>query len=383
MTSRSRRDAGAQAAEAPPQHFLERGALGQRSRAGQLRLGLHVVHQRADEERAAARLRGDARGHGGGHRKVAAQQLQRQPLGVGRFERADDQFTPLARERHVLAQQGRQARAVGDVLGPVRSHQQHGGRVRLAEDVQQQAGAVRVAPLQVVDDQHQRLRRGQRAEQLRQGHRRARPQFLRAEDGPALTGARMDPVDPLEHREHLRQQRHVVGQQPVDHVRRQLAQVAAERVDQAVERLVAHRLLLVAAPRQHQRLRSRVQGVDEVVDDRALAHARRPVHEQPDGSAGHRRAKRVLQRFQMPLAADQVHGHRLGDDGRRGRAAAKHRQDIGGRRPLGGLDREQLHAELLEGHGHFRVEQPRRIRLDVLLGRPARRTSTRQTAAGR
>ena len=113
---------------------------------------------------------------------------------------------------------------------------------------------VRVAPLQVVDGQHHRPPRGQGAQQFRKRHRRAVPELLGADDLGTPRRARLYLVHPLQHREHLRQQRDVLWQQRTRFLGRQLRQVTAERVDQAVERLVAHRLLLVTAPRQHQRL---------------------------------------------------------------------------------------------------------------------------------
>ena len=83
-------------------------------------------------------------------------------------------------------------------------------------------------------------------------------------------------LDAAEHRKELREGEDVARQDLLGFRRRKPLQVLAEGVDQAVERLVGHRLALVAAPWQHDRA-GRAARSEEAAHERGLAGARRAV----------------------------------------------------------------------------------------------------------
>jgi hypothetical protein len=155
-------------------------------------------------------------------------------------------------------------------------------------------------------------------------------------------------------------------------VARQLGQVAAERVDQAVERLVRHRLALVAAAGQHHRRALARQLARGPLDEDALAHSGPAVHQH-----GHRPplarggAERVAQHLGMGAAPDQrrVLRARPGRPAsrRRRRAAAQPAQDLVALGPHRRIAAQKIAAQL--GQIGRRVGQKlyRRLRLAPLL----------------
>ena len=89
-------------------------------------------------------------------------------------------------------------------------------------------------------------------------------------------------------------------------------QVAAERVDDAVDRLVRDRLALVGAAAKDEGAAAH-ELVEEVLHEGRLAHARRPGHAHGDRCASSDGVEGALQGLQRGLAADE-RGLRVGVD---------------------------------------------------------------------
>ncbi len=202
-------------------------------------------------------------------RVVAAKQFQGQPAGVLLREQLDLQLAPAG-----LLPQRPQAGAGVAVLTAVAAQQQQRRRVGRGQQVGQQGGTVRITPLQVVNVQDERLHGGEAAEQVAQGGEGPAAQLVRVGHAGRLTVRGVgDCRDAPQHREQSHQRRRVERQQVGGLVPAQPRQMAAQRVDEAVQRLVRHRLLLVAAPRQHQRRAGVRQPVEEVLHEKGLAGA--------------------------------------------------------------------------------------------------------------
>ena len=76
--------------------------------------------------------------------------------------------------------------------------------------------------------------------------------------------------------------------------RLQIRQVAAERVDHAVDGLVGHRLAGIRAPAQDEDVAAAIELVEEVVHHHRLAEARQAVDAHRDGAAFARRLEGVV-----------------------------------------------------------------------------------------
>ncbi len=128
----------------------------------------------------------------------------------------------------------------------------HRRRERRAREIEEQRGAVGVAPLRVVDVDDEGPTAGQGEEEFAQRPERAPSNALRVDDGllARLADARHATEDGEQAGERPRVPRlHEGALEVVD-----VHQVAAERIDDAVEGLVGHRLSLVGAPSKHDRI---------------------------------------------------------------------------------------------------------------------------------
>ena len=125
--------------------------------------------------------------------------------------------------------------------------------------------------------------------------------------------------------------------------------MAAQGVDEAVERLVRHRLALVAAAGEHDRRAVRSAPVSR--NWRTSAHF--PIPEPPWTAAAmlcprSDSSKRVLERGEVAVAADETGNSgqravRVGDDARA--AAPQPAQDLGSRRAPGRIRSQEIRAE--------------------------------------
>ena len=311
-----------------------------------------------------------------GHRAsgVARQLLQEQRVAVGvldqrrgiggaaRREQRDERAALARRqpvEREGLDRAGQwQRRRVDGAAGDQQHDRQRGRRL---EDLAQERQAVAVGPLHVVDGDHQRLLRRQRAQQVAQAAERAGAQLDRAVRFSDREPR--DRRDPPQHREGAGQGVDLGGEQERDVDRIATQQLAHQRVDHAVDALERHRLALVAAAGQHADVGLVViEALDEGVDQRALADARRPLDAHRARGAAADRGQRRVERGQLDAAADE----RRDAIRRRDRARRQAGHHLGGGRTLGGIEREQLVAQPRQ-IGRHRAEARHQRRCVLLL----------------
>ena len=166
-------------------------------------------------------------------------------------------------------------------------------------------------------------------------------------------------------------------------------EVAAERVDHAVERLERHRLALVAAAREHDRAALRSSAVEEALDQRGLAHAGRAVHERQHRRARRRwRRARARARRSSCVAADERRAALCGARPRRARGTTSRRcrARAASRAPsaaaAGSRASSRMHsASSSSGTPETSCDGARRI--ELLLLRAAPRCTCRRTAPAR
>jgi hypothetical protein len=142
---------------------------------------LSVAHQLVDEERAAAGLADDFVGASCRLAVARADQGERQLARVWRSQLPHNHFSrPDRRQRAGIgpqqpAQQHACLSLVRSITGDEQQYRWFGG----AQHVGQQGGTVGVAPLQVVDEQHQRLTFADARQERTERGKSAAPEFLR------------------------------------------------------------------------------------------------------------------------------------------------------------------------------------------------------------
>ena len=115
----------------------------------------------------------------------------------------------------------------------------------------------------------------QPGQQLAQRAERAAAQLLRVGNLDVTMAAAGDRLDLAEHREEARERHDVARQDGVGFAGAELLEVLRDRIDDRVERLVGHRLALVAAADERDRMRVALAHVaKEAAHERGLAHAR-------------------------------------------------------------------------------------------------------------
>jgi hypothetical protein len=323
-----------------------------------------------------------------GRRVPGSQQGQRQLAPLRRRQRLDGQLAPLdALARLVRFQEGVQERTVGRVLAPVTTEKQQGRGVGRSEQVPQERGAVEVAPLQVVDEQHQGTTVGQAPQEFAQGGEAAPPDLMRIGNRAVAPGDAGYRLQAARDREDPGQRPDAAGQQRLYLQQGQGLQVAAEGVHQAVQRLVGHGLLLIATSRQHHRLAAQRQAVEEPLDQGCLAHTRVAVDVERDGPSLPACAERSSQGLEVSLATDQGNFRGRSDPVCRGQGALHRMRTEPAKHvvpgwPLPGVAAQQLSAEraevvrdsLYEARGVRRVEVlllPQDFERCAAEGRPA------------
>ena len=162
---------------------------------------------------------------------------------------------------------------MGHFVRPPCGEQHQRGCIGGTEYFRQQCCTVSIAPLQIVDCQHQWGPISHASEQFPKGEGRPATQLLLAGDLTRPGRCFPDGSHLLEHRKQPGQRPHVTGQKAryigVAHAR----QAQGQGVDDAVQRLERDRLALVAAPPQHDGFG--VKRLDEAIDEGALADPRR------------------------------------------------------------------------------------------------------------
>jgi hypothetical protein len=334
---------GIEADDATAQHRLEGRGPGEGARVGVAA----EVTELGDEQRVAAGLAGDRRGLAGA--RGVGEQRARELEGAVRAQRAQleigAQQAGVPRE---VAAQGRDAAAGGRVAA-VADDQQQRRRVGRSQQLAQQRGAVDVAPVQVVEHEHERAGGGEAAEQRAQGLEGLLALLVRGEAGVERAGAQaVDRGDAAQHREQAREAVQLRRAQGLDLGVGALAQVAGEGVDQAVDALVGDALALVAAAGEDDRGAARERGA-EVVEQGAAAEAGGAVEEHQRGRAGAAVGEGAVEGGELVGATDELGGHRDGGGGERedlagGALDREEREDLVVARAVLGLAREQGHA---------------------------------------
>ncbi len=283
-----------QARRALSQDLVERDHA-QRGHALAIRRAMvsgRAARQLLDQERVAARLARDARGNilrGG---LARAQKRGGQATRIVERERLDLDLAYLG----ALGPSPAQIRKKGTgrrVFRAVRRHQQDWRRRGRPHHLHEEGGAVGVAPLNVVDEDDDRVPRREGPEKLAQGAERKLPEDLRVA-GRGLR-ERVDPRYAPEHGKEVRERPDGVRQRQL----RLLHQVPCERVDDAVDRLVGHRFPLVDPPAKDEDLSAALEGIELaeiVVNEGRLAEAGPSGDSHSHGAAVRGRLERVGQR---------------------------------------------------------------------------------------
>ena len=247
------------------------------------------AHELLDKEGAPAGLAGDRLRDLEGRRALRVEQRARERPRVVHRERPDREIAHLGRNRPAGAHLEHEG-ARGRLLVAVGHHDEQRRRERGAHGLEQQVDAVGVAPLHVVDPEDQRPAARQLGEHPPQRGERVAPHVLRV-GGRGLHGGG-DGRHAPQHREQTREGPDVGRHRDGAVVVGEPHQVPAQRVDDAVEGLVGHRLALVGAAAQGDGLAAPDQAVEELLDERRLAHAGGAVDQHGDGAPG----LRVLER---------------------------------------------------------------------------------------
>ena len=128
--------------------------------------------------------------------------------------------------------------------------------------------------MQIVDRQDQRTAIAQADQELTQGAEGAAPQLLRVGDRGGGPGRRRHGHGLPQRWKDPDQRSDVAGQERLRLQDRQALQVLTQCIDDAVERLVGHRLLLVAPARQDNGLVAADQIIEEAPNQGGLADTR-------------------------------------------------------------------------------------------------------------
>ena len=212
--------------------------------------------------------------------------------------------------------EGLEERAVRRLFGAVGPKEQDRRGAGGPQDLREHGAAVGVAPLQVVD-----------------GHDEASPPRQRHQQAPERTHgapAQLAGVGHALHRRQVLDRRHVAqhwkearespyfGRERRSRLAlRHRRQHVRQLVDDTVERLVGDRLALVAAPREHPDLGQPGQLLEEVFDQRGLAHARAAVDEDGDPTALARCLERGAEGLKVGRSPDEETLRRMADVGSR------------------------------------------------------------------
>ncbi len=317
-----------------PQRVVEPGRRGSR-RAG-------VTHELVDEHRMTGCVVDERRrlglAVGGEQRDQLAAFLGRQPPELDRVHRA------------------RELGAGSRLAAPGHDHEDSRS-VGWMQDLPQQRDRIGIGPLDVVDHDDDRLMRGERAEQGAQPAERARPELDRRR-GPRHAHPR-DRGHAAQHREHAGERLDLVGEQQRDIDRVAAEQLARQRVDDAVDPLERHALALVAAAGEHERPRAlRLDTLDEIAHERALADPALALDEHRGAATGDDLVERAVERGELARASDERQWTLLG-----GRARGQARDDHGRGRPGRRRAAQQIHAQARQLGRRCDAERRRRILL--------------------
>ena len=330
-----------------------------------------VADQLVDEHRVPGRLAGQVARVDRGQAAVALDQAEHELLGVVGRQHRQPQVVAGRAGRDGLVELGE-----GDlahVAVAQGGEQEQRRRRRRAEQLAEELHAVGVGPVEIVDDQHDRVAQRDPAQELAQRGEGGRADLLRRALVLGGGGGGLDRGQDAHDREDPGQRAGVGREQRGLLLGGQGAEEASQLVDDAVEGLVRHALALVAATDQHHRAGlAGEELVGELTDEVALAHARLAAHQHGDRGAGLDLGHGRRQPGELVAPADE----RLA---RRRRAArprlAQAAQDLVAVGPAGRIAAQELLAELIEIARHVDGDVGRRrpvALLGVEQGQPGR-----------
>jgi hypothetical protein len=224
-----------------------------------------VAHQFVDEQRMTvglARDRGGAEAFARTCRAARGNELRRELVRL--FRREAPHFETLGVAGY------RDGQRVPS-LAPCRANQKEGRGLRRAQDLDEQRNTVGIGPLVVVDDENQRPRRRDAPQQLAERCERPRPGLLEIEPKTRWRHGLREAVHASQDREHLGQETGHSREEVLRSILVEPRQEVAERVDDAVDRFVGHRLPLITSPGEHDGIQR--EALDEASNERALADA--------------------------------------------------------------------------------------------------------------
>ena len=198
-----------------------------------------------------------------------------------------------------------QERLERDLLRAETDNHQQAGRVWRLQQALEQCRAVGVRPMQVVDDQQQRMALADSREdrpQRREGQStlRGRLQRLRSRLRAAANRGYLQ-----QNREGARERAHVVGHQRFDGFRGQSSEVHAQAVHEAIDSFVRNRLVFVTAAAQDDRARDSGGLVGELPHQSALADAGGPMNTDETSASFLCRRERLAERRQISFTTDK------------------------------------------------------------------------------
>ncbi len=223
-----------------------------------------------------------------------------------------------------------------DVFGAEGRDEQCARLPRLPQQFLKRECALGVAPLQIVDDEHDRTLRRQAPQQLAQRIEGFPPDLDRVEAGHRALHVGLDEVP--EHGEHVHERVDMLRHEAPTLVRQKRVQVPAQLLDDAVERLVRNRFPHVTTALQEQRAVGKAIA-GEPLRQRRLAEAARSMKTDENGVVAPDVANCRFQGGDLRFPAQRcglAHGRRARRPGRP-RLAAKTRQHVGATRAACGV----------------------------------------------
>ena len=204
---------GVDSLKALADQIVERGArvAGDLARARGLALLPHASREILDEERAAAGFLRDDVGDAARVGVVRAEHVERHTAGVVEGERVDGHVAHVQTLDDVLLPVAEEGARLRLRTVAVSEHEHGRGRVRGPHHVEEQSGAVDVAPLHVVDVHDDGAEARQPRQDLPERAARALAQLVRIVRGARRH--RRDRREPPQHREDVRQRPRVAGRE--------------------------------------------------------------------------------------------------------------------------------------------------------------------------
>jgi len=295
----------------------------------------------------------------------------RELVGFGRGKLAQGQLAQVDRR---LARGVRAAEKIDQrrgLLAPSRQQEQRGGRVGRPEEGGQEGGAVGVAPLDVVDEDHEQPAVGEPGQHLAQGLEGQATQVHGFQLG-RFPPCGADLESPYEG-EQTAECPQVARQDGRSLGGRQSPQHEAQGVDQAVERAEGDRLPFVAASLDESGLGPRTaQGIQEPLHQGGLADARGSVNDHRHRLARVDAGDGGPQGLELLGSTDEGSGMARRRHRRRDARLRAFTQPLEKSRPIGtGLWRagEQVHAERAQIARRVEQQLVRRWRVEPLLER--------------